>query len=391
MKRYLNKIKANLLSLAALITLAFASTSCDAIYDDQGDCDPKYFVRFSFDMNMEYADAFKEQVHSVEVWVFNQQTKEIADHVTASGDALKQEGFLLPLNITPGDYHLVAWCNLEGNRHFKVEGQVNHFEDPAARMTRNYDEKLSRQVSKESLDELFHGIIDFTAPSDEEMYNIAYNGHELKKQTQRYGTQTIYDPQCYWDEKAQHYKAVYTVSLIRNTNNIVLSLEHLSGEFNLEQLAIEMTDNNGTMLHDNRIDERDEMITYLPWRVATGTLEQGTTSRAFDINDEGNKDGKYADFITSELSTARMTPDHDKQIRIYYKDTGETVFQLPLNKWISQLRSQKYQNMDEQEYLDRENNFDLMVFLQDDGRGGWTAVQVVINGWHIIDNGDVDI
>lgn len=391
MKKLFNKIKASIFSIATIAFMALATISCNAIYDDSADCDPHFYVRFVFDMNMEYADAFKEQVNSVELWVFDRQTKELKEHLEESGEALAKENFMVPIDVNPGDYHIVAWCNLNSNRHFKVMDGITHLEHPSVRMERRHDTKLNKPVSSDRLDELFHGIIDITAPNWQQVNDAIHNGTPLPKQDKRYGTQTVYDPICYWDEKAGEYKVIYTVSLIRNTNNVVLSLEHLSGEFNLEQLGIEMTDNNGTMQYDNNIDNNDEMITYLPWRTATGTLDQGDLTRGYDINDEENKDNRYANFVTTELSTARMTPDHAKIIRIYYKDTNQTVFQIPVTEWVSKLRSAKYQDMDLQEYLDREHDFELMVFLQDDGRGGWTAVQVVINGWHIIDNGDVDI
>ena len=385
MKKYLKKLTTALLSLAGITALAFGVSSCHAVYDDEGDCDPKYFVRFVFDMNMEFADAFNEQVKSVELWVFDKATGELVDHVEESGEALTHDEFMVPINVNPGKYHIVGWCNLQGNRHFKLTDRVTHLTHPVVKMERNHDNR-GRAISSDLLDELFHGMIDISAPSWEEMNNIVHNGHELQGQEGKYGTQTVYAPVCYWDEKAGQYRVVYTMSLIRDTNNIVLSLEHLSGTFNLDQIAIEMTDNNGTMLHDNTLDNTDETITFQPWRTATGTLDQGTRA-GFDLNDPDNNDGRYADFITTELSTGRMTTDHDKVIRIWYKDTEQTVFQIPVNKWISQLRSAKYQSMDEQEYLDREHDFELMVFLQDDGRGGWVAVSVVINGWHIIDNG----
>lgn len=388
MKKIFTKIANSLLSLGAAAALTLGATSCNAIYDDEGNCDPKYFVRFVFDMNMEFADAFNEQVNSVELWVFDRQTQELVEHVTESGPALADDNFMIPIDINPGDYHIVAWCGLNDNRHFKVADGVSHLSHPVVRMEREHTPQ-GIASSKVELDELFHGIVDITAPTWEQMNNAVHGTYELPKQTEKYGTQTVYDPVCYWDESAQEYKVIYTVSLIRNTNNIVLSLQHISGEFDLEQVAIEMVDNNGTMKHDNTIDNSDEMIMYTPWRLATGTLDQGSSITKADENNEN--DGRYANFLTSEISTARMTTDHDKVIRIYQKDTDETMFQIPVNKWIAQLRSAKYQGMDEQEYLDREHNFELMVFLQDDGDGGWTAVQVVINGWHIIDNGSTNL
>ena len=390
MKKYFNKFASRLLSLIALTSIMTAATSCEGVYDGEGDCDPKYYVRFVFDMNMEFADAFNEQVESVDLWIFDKSTGKLVSHVSDSGEALSKEGYKLPLNITPGDYRIVAWCGLKNNRHFKVNDNINQLTDATVTMKREHGENGA--TSSADLDVLFHGMIDISVPTWEDIQGVMYNGVEMPQQTERFGTQTVYEPVYEWNELKQQYDIVYTVSLIRDTNNIILSLEHLSGTFNLDQICIDMVDNNGSMFHDNRLNESDENITFHPWRTKTGTLDQGDMSRGSDdIYGQDGKDNRYADFISAEISTGRMVTGHDKIIRIWYKDTGQTIFQFPVTKWATQLRSAHYATMDEQEYLDRENKFDLMVFLQDDGRGGWMAVDIVINGWHIIENGESNI
>ena len=44
--------------LSILLSLAALLSACDAIYDYEGDCDVHYRVRFSFEHNLSYADAF---------------------------------------------------------------------------------------------------------------------------------------------------------------------------------------------------------------------------------------------------------------------------------------------------------------------------------------------
>lgn len=46
--------------------------SCDnAIYDDEGDCSVTYHLKFRYDMNMKFADAFTHEVKSVRLYAFN--------------------------------------------------------------------------------------------------------------------------------------------------------------------------------------------------------------------------------------------------------------------------------------------------------------------------------
>lgn len=388
MKKYLSKIANRLLTIILPATaLTFATTSCENVYDNEGDCDPHYYVRFVFDMNMEYADAFNEQVKSVDVWIFEKESHDLVQHISDSGDALKDDGYMLPINVEPGkSYNIIAWCGLENNRHFTVSGNINSLTDPKVTMARKVAE--SGATSDELLDELFQGIIDVeNVPDWQTVQDVHADPSKMPVQSSVYGTQTVYAPVYEWNKEKQQYDVIYTVSLIRDTNNITLTLAHQNGDFNLDQLRIEMADNNGSMYHDNSLNESDQTITYTPWRIATGSLDQSRLSTKDFSFDDPIVDSHYANFLTSEISTARMTTGHEKTYRIYYKDTNQTIFQIPLTRWVTQMRSQRYSNMTDQEYLDRENQYDLLVFLQDDGRGGWEAVEVVINGWHIIENG----
>lgn len=414
MKSILYKLGSRLLSLSLFATLLCASTSCESVFDGEGDCAPHYYLRFVFDMNMEFADAFNEQVQSVDVYVFeyidskdgNPATSKFVKHISDSGEALAAEGYLLPVDLEAGkNYSIVAWCGLEDNRHFSISNNINAMNDANIVMARNAS--ASGPTQNVLLDELYHGIADIYVPTEKQVqfhfhpesypeelgeagWTIPSHANRYNKAYVKYGEELRYEPQYIWDQLSEQFKIIYTVPLIRNTNNVTLTLAHQNGEFNLDQLRIEMTDNNGAMNFDNSLNESDQHITYTPWRIATGTLDSGEIVAKDFSFDDPIVDSHYASFLTSETSTARMTPDHEKTMRIYYKDTNQTIFQIPLTRWLTQMRSAKYHTMTDQEYLDRENQYDLLVFLQDDGRGGWSAVQVVINGWHIIDNGSTD-
>lgn len=375
-------------SLSSAISMS--TTSCESIYDEGSDC--PYYVQFVYNMHLEEGDAFGAQVKSVDLWVFDKASGKLVDKYQESGEALAKDGYRMQLHLNHDvvknakeGFTFVAWCGDIDNRHFTVNGNVSKVEDVTVSLNRK---ALSGRVeapsfSSDELDLLFHGEESCVLP---DWYTFDIN------------TWTNTDVvRVQKDNKEEKYECIVTIPLTRDTNNIHLSLEHLSGQFNLDELGIEMVDNNGFMNHDNSLKEDDGNIMYLPWRVASGTLDQGDlpynkpAARAgdYDINDPGNSDNRYADFVTAELSTARLMANHNPVIRLYYKDTNQTVFQIPVVKWATQMRSMnsRYAKFSDQEYLDRENNYELMVFLQDDGRGGWMAVSVVINGWHIIDNG----
>lgn len=361
MKNLFNIIANHLTKLIAVTAVATTVASCDdsKIFDYQDDCDPHYFVRFEYNMHMEKGNSFKEQVEAVDLWIFNEETGELVDHIYSTVADMAQTDYLLPLNVKPGNYDFVAWCGDIDNRHFKVSDNISHRTHTKCRLDkRKYDG--AQAYSDEALDLLFHGKLDGAMLPNEE------------------GT------------------FIYTVPLVRDTNDIMLTLQHVSGEFDTEHKLITMIDNNGSMLHDNSIDNTDETILYKPWSVRTGDLENAfegalNVKRRFDINDPENADQSAGNFMNIEMTTGRLMADHNPVITIKDSETDQIIFQIPLNKWLLQLKSAKYADMDDQEYLDRRNTHELMVLLQDDGRGGWMAVQVVINGWHMINNGEQEL
>lgn len=356
MKNLFRSIFSNVAKCMAAVAVTAAVTSCNDnsfIFDSEGDCDPHYYVRFEYTMHMEKGDAFKEQVEAVDLFIFDENTGEYVDHIYSTV-ADMAPGYLLPINVKPGKYKFVAWCGDKDNRHFKINDDIRHHSHATCRLEkRSYEDKQA--VSNENLDLLFHGKLE----------NADLPDHEGSY--------------------------IYTIPLTRDVNNIKITLQHVSGEFDTEHKDIKMLDQNGSLLYDNMIDTSDEHILYRPWSISTGTLENAfegaQVKRLYDINDEDNADGSTGNFMKIELSTSRLMADHNPVINITDSETGQTIFQIPLIKWILQLRSDRFTEMGDQEYLDRKNEHELMVFLQDDGRGGWTAVSIMINGWHIIDNG----
>lgn len=383
--------------MAAALAVTFSS--CEHLYDYEGDCDPQYYIKFEYDMNMEYADAFKEQVECVNLWVFEKSTGNFVKHIYTPVADLKSTNYLLPLDVDPGEYNFVAWCGDIDNRHFSHNGaNVQQHSQATARLSKRGTENetgnayFGMSTSDDDLDLLFHGKLnDAVLPTWSELMaaNEAGNMQEKFKCT------------YLWDELDQQHKVVYTVPLIRDVNNITLTIQHLAGPMNTDKKRIAMLDNNGSMLHDNSIDETDETIVYKPWSLSVGTLE-GESTGSNGEDDWLNKTFSYSrggigdpsaqhDFMKIELSTGRLMADHDTKISVNDIETGVNVITFPVTKWLCQLRSEKYSFMSDQEYLDRKYDHEIYVILEDDGRGGWTAVSVIINGWHVIDNGTVTI
>lgn len=350
-----NKIKKQTAIFFGLSVVAASLSSChdNPVFDYEGDCDPHYFLQFVFDRNMHYndqngigADAFPAQVNSVDVYFFNPETGEYVAHYADKGEALRQQGYRLPVDVNPGEYDIIAWCGLADNDgHFSIPETINHNSELKCRMDRKVDEQ-GIVYSDTYLNAVFHGRISHDFP----------------------------------DKEGEHIATVY---LTKDTNYIQLALQHRSGALDAERFSITIDDANGHMAHDNSL-LKDDDIQYRPWSQRGGVVDMGDVTKAEEID---NGTG----FLVAELATSRLMADRKPYITVTDQETGEPVFRLALVDYLLMMKSDRYSRMDSQEYLDREDEYSIMVFLENKDNEGWFAAQIVINGWHIVNNGLVGL
>ena len=104
--------------LLLAITAGFM-TSCNSVLDfDEGDCSYQYHVKFKYDYNMKYADAFHSLVSTVTLYAFDENGN-LVDQTTDAGDQLKDENYSMTLNLAPGTYKFITWAGLN-NQSFAV-------------------------------------------------------------------------------------------------------------------------------------------------------------------------------------------------------------------------------------------------------------------------------
>ena len=73
-----------------------ALVACDGmIYDDEGDCSVNYRVKFRYDRNMKFADAFAHEVESVTLYLLDKQGNVIWQK-TESGEILASLEYAMP-------------------------------------------------------------------------------------------------------------------------------------------------------------------------------------------------------------------------------------------------------------------------------------------------------
>lgn len=83
----------NITTIAMLaLLLTFAVSSCSMMHDDMSGCKKELRVRFAYDMNMKFADAFASQVKTVTLHAYNRngelafkKTEKVSDIAAAGG------------------------------------------------------------------------------------------------------------------------------------------------------------------------------------------------------------------------------------------------------------------------------------------------------------------
>ena len=329
------------------IVLAAVLTGCSNsfIYDYEGDCEPNYRVRFRYDYNLKYADAFASEVDHVTLSVVDADGKIVYTH-RESGDALKADGYEVVLDdkVKPGKYRLHAWCGSgaePGNGSFAVhEADVltdlrcTLLPDPATRADIAGAEgtHLNRR-----LDNLYHGLTGSLDFVDDE------------------GTHT------------------FEVPLMKNTNSIKVVLQHLSSTpLNAADFDFVITSANARMDHDNSIIAADP-VKYHAWSVRPGsaTINPG----------DPNTGGDYTAAV-AEFTIGRLMADEDVRLEVFRKSDGEKVFSVNIVDMALLVKSANLASMPAQEFLDRQDDYNFIFFLDQGLR--WTQVQINILSWTLV-------
>lgn len=356
--------KTTLLGAAALAMTATVLTGCEKIYDYQGDCTVNYHLRFVYDMNLKWADAFPSEVHSVHLYAFDAGGILVRDYVV-NDDAIDIPGYEMELGLDPGRYTLVAWCGMDNagatGRDFTVAA-------PVAGQTRLSDIGCTLNVADDS---------EALTPEVAEAHGNGTSYSDARLAFLYHGILDVDLPEA---DGGDFY---YTMYLTKDTNHIRIILRQLSTEdMDPEDFQFHIDDANGAMAYNNAMASTDD-VCYLPW--AVGADMAGVTP-------DDDSSIVYTKGVTADFSTSRLMADHDEDMFLTITSENKTVAHVPLIQYA--LLSKEYyvmaygHNMDDQEFLDREDEYVFTFFLDDSKR--WTEVQIQIMSWRMtIQNYDI--
>lgn len=372
---------------------AVALGACSMMEEDRSDCPAGLYVRFVYDYNTQRADMFKDHVGYVNVFVYDENGKKVAEKSVANTAAtapLALYGYTMHFtpeelssvsssspagSSTPHRYRLQAvamqkdWntalqtAGAKYRRTDAIDDQslvitLDHASAPVAGASANGPHAVSNAAP---LDTLWHTL--------KVMSHAPVSGFEvpsIPRTTKPYSVHPTEEQMVSIEEG----KATYaTVSLIRDTKHLNITLRQLDNPEDIyaDDYEVTIVDDNATLASDNSIATGDSLLytPYAQWTTYTddaGTHLEGDVrpaTRAIDIH----RTAHY------NIMFNRLMYDEDSRncakLCIRNRKTSETVALINLPSILAEGRTAyELQNYGPQEYLDREYDYELDFFLK---------------------------
>ena len=270
--------------------------SCTSIDETLPEC--RLYVRFRYDYNMEFSDAFASQVNRVDVFVFDKDGTFVMKK-SEQGETLGGGSYRMPLPLPVGEYRIAAWAGMSDDFEMPepVAGKTT-LEDLTVRMKR--EESL---VHNKALNPLWYGGVQA----------VSFTGRQ--EQTE-------------------------TVSLIKDTNKFrfILQKSGPGEELDINDCLFEIRADNGYYDWNNDLLD-DDMISYRPYH-----LEK--------VEDVG---------IVVEMNTMRLLEHKKVYLTLTRKSDGKELMKIDLIPYLL-LTKMEGHNIPAQEYLDRQSEYAIVFF-----------------------------
>ena len=284
------------MNYGSCLLLLLVLFSCTSIDETLPEC--RLYVRFRYDYNMEFSDAFAAQVNRVDVFVFDKDGTFVMKK-SEQGETLGGGSYRMPLPLPAGEYRIAAWAGMSDDFEMPepVAGKTT-LEDLTVRMKR--EESL---VHNKALNPLWYGGVQA----------VSFTGRQ--EQTE-------------------------TVSLIKDTNKFrfILQKSGPGEELDINDCLFEIRADNGYYDWNNDLLD-DDMISYRPYY-----LEK--------VEDVG---------IVVEMNTMRLLEHKKVYLTLTRKSDGKELMKIDLIPYLL-LTKMEGHNIPAQEYLDRQSEYAIVFF-----------------------------
>lgn len=162
-----------------------------------------------------------------------------------------------------------------------------------------------------------------------------------------------------------------TISLVKNTNTIRIVLQSLTDNIDVDvnEFSFSLRSVNGSYDAFNVTNDKKTWF-YHPYIME-------------NIGEGG---------AVAELNTLRLLADRENRLVIKHLATNSTILDININKYLNALKLSEYSKMSFEEYLDREDEYKIVVFLTatkdpTENKLNWVSAYMSINEWVLRDQG----
>ncbi len=328
---------------AAMAMLLLVDTGCSLVNDDPRDCPASLRVKFAYDYNIKFADAFANEVGSINLWVFDREGKPVWNG-EASGDMLRSPEFTIEVPLGEGEYDFVAWCGLKDNPGFKPDTySPDRMEDLAVKLITHEADGYA-DVSDSRLGSLYHGYVKSVD------YRI--------------------DPYAPTDR-------LVCIPLVKDTNEIRVMLQNLNGkEMDSSDFSCHMEIADAFLEWDNLLSAPSPQVRYLPWLTRYGITDTPTSPVA------GRATVTSVASLLYDFSTSRLTVERPATLTVRRNTDGHDIIRINLTDFLLMVKGH-YGDMSDSEYLDRQDDYSVVFFI-DDNSDWYQAAGIYINNWAVV-------
>lgn len=344
----LRNLRHSVIAWAALAA-GMMLTSCGMVTDEPVACPALLRVRFVYDNNIKFADAFAHEVKSVCVWAFDSEGKLVwsdSRAVPASEEAAGS--FYIDTPLTEGKYDFVSWCGLEGNESFELATYTPASKEELKVKLLTLSEN-GETVSKDRLPGLFHGYVS------EVDYKV--------------------------DPFAPSYKTV-TIPLMKDTKDIRIMLQHLDGsEIDNRDFSCTITTEDANLDWNNALLP-SPMVTYRPWDIRYGQ----TTA-------PGERDTKAVTTVASllfDMSTSRLSTERKATLTVHRNWDDRDIIKINLIDYLLLVKGHYDGITSDQDYLDRQDDYSIVFFI-DQNSNWYMAGGIFVNSWAVVPPQDMEM
>lgn len=354
----MTKVFRHIKHITLMVTVALIS-SCSMMTEDLPECETLVRVSFKYDYNIQRADMFHDHVGMVRLFVIDADNETVVRDVTYSN---RDNNDILTTDRNR--YFTVTFNDLPQGRNYRFM---------AVALQRPYDETLAPATDK------FIGTFPALGENANKLQMRLTRSDDIDEQ----GRHRVTAPDCGLDTLwiGNTFDAIHvpehsnsnqiiadTISMVRDTKYLSLTLRQLDAPTAIsdDMFRVEITDNNGYLAWNNNLLPDDNLL-YTPHAQWTSEV----------LNSDNEVTERAAHFDISFSRLMYYMGEGNASLRIFRTTDNVCVADINLPSILSQGRNAfEIYNYSPQEYLDREYDYDLDLFLLE---SEWKYISVKVN------------